>query len=588
MKTNIRHKFILKNPLSKKILKQTSPEQLDLSQMNKTFQKFHSKKLEPLNDSLPKKKTSFINIKNIKKVNFSNNINISKKTKKIFSYNKQRKSNTIIVPKKKRKILKFNINPVKNNTVFEQIIEDIGKMKIKTNKTFNIIKKNMQISNEEVSKRTNQLKNIDKFIKNAKANSYRNFLLKETKKISKNYEIKNNFSANNISLYDINTNNNNDNETNKDNNNQNLTLSQNKKNLLGIIKIPSISLNSIKKKNMGYDINDKMFHYRNFLISEEVIKHKIDKLNNNNLIGTDFYVKEKFMQANDILNKINLLLDNIDFFKSNYMYKGLFYSAFDNMENKQKAAFNLVLEEICVVLIKIVPKLLKNFYDNLDKLLYVEVPDIRQEMGKEPWNEKECLNYNYLFFNIVTFYFLACVEILKEIEKRNEYFKYTYPEYVIINNYLNLARFDSCKINSIAKNHIIKTIKDKEILERFEIALGIKEKRYNLNDDVLERYHKRQQNQKILEDTMKLDRINSALNFKHKTYRSRKLHGKKKGVIIEKRNIKSLLNNPLVLNMMKYFKTSVKSQIISQQVIERYKTNEQINNSNRNQIHFNK
>ena len=37
------------------------------------------------------------------------------------------------------------------------------------------------------------------------------------------------------------------------------------------------------------------------------------------------------------------------------------------------------------------------------------------------------------------------------------------------------------------------------------------------------------------------------------------------------RGNKSLLNNPLVLNMMKYFKNTVKSQIISQQVIDIYR-----------------
>ncbi len=48
--------------------------------------------------------------------------------------------------------------------------------------------------------------------------------------------------------------------------------------------------------------------------------------------------------------------------------------------------------------------------------------------------------------------------------------------------------------------------------------------------------------------------------------------------VLEKKENKSLLNNPLVTNMMKYFKNNIKSQIISQQVIERYKTKEQLDN----------
>jgi hypothetical protein len=173
-------------------------------------------------------------------------------------------------------------------------------------------------------------------------------------------------------------------------------------------------------------------------------------------------------------------------------------------------------------------------------------------------------------------FFLACVDILKEIKKRVEYFKYTNSEYIIINNYLDLARYDSCKINSMAKIHISKTIKDKEILERFEIGLGIKERKNNDNEDMLERYRKRQQ-QKNFEDTLKLDRINSALNFKTKSFSAKKLDSKrvKSKYNFEKRDLKSLLNNPLVINMMKYFKNNIKSQIISQQVIERFKIKDQ-------------
>lgn len=577
MKTNIRKLFLSKNLLSKKILKQPTPEHLHISKVNKTFQKLCYKKLETLNNTVCQKKPNFIKIQNIKKKNFPKSL--YKNGNRLFSYKKGNNSNTILIPKKKRKPLKFNINPVKNNSVFEQIIEDIGKIKIKTNVTLEIIKKNIKISNEEISKRTNQLQHIAKLIKNTKSNSYRTLFLDGNKINNNSYETKNNFSA-----YDINLSiDNNSKEYSKMKINQDLIVSEKPSNLLGIIKIPSISLNKIQKKNVGYDINDKMFHYRNFNISEEILKNKCEKLlNKNNLKGKDLYIKEKYLQLNDIINKINLLLDNINYFKSNYMYKGIFYSAFDNMENKQKAEFNLVLEEICVILITIVPKLLKKFYDNLDKLLYVDYPNIYQEMEKDPSNEKECLNYNYSFFNIVTFYFLACAEILKEIEKRNEYFKYTYSEYVIINNYLNLARYNSCKINSIAKNHILKTIKDKRILEKFEVGLGIKKKRNNLNSDMLERYYKRQDNQKIVEDTLKLERINLALNLKHKSYSSRKLYGKKNRVIVEKRNIKSLLNNPLVLKMMKYFQENIKSQIISQQVIERYKGKEE----NDNKIHF--
>ena len=464
------------------------------------------------------------------------------------------------------------------------MIEDIDRIKIKTNRTLDIIKKNVKISNKEVSNRANKILNIDKLLKNLRQYSHQNYLNnKKSESFHNNNEFNINFSENNINNFldyvsEVNLNKSSAKENYSYRKSQEQNIGHKFLNNLGMIKIPSISLNSIKVKDVGYNLYDKMYHYRNFYLSEEILENKFEKLfSNDNLIGNNLYIKEAKLQLNDIVNKLNLVLDNIEYFKSNYMHKGIFYSAFDNMRNKQKAEFNSVIEETCVLLIKIVPKLLKQFYENLDKLLYVNIPDINQEMEKNPENEKECLNFNYTFFNIVSFYFYACVDILKEIKKRIEYFKYTYSEYIILNKYINLARYNTSKINSIAQINILKTMKDKEILEKFEIGLGIKEKKNDFNDNILDRYHKRHQ-QKLFQETSKLDRINSAINFKNKSYSPKKLskiglNGNNK-FILEKREMKSILNNPVIINMMKYFKKNIKSQIISQQIIERYKIKE--------------
>ena len=592
MKQRIKKILLSKNPKTKEEFKLESTGKLSpLPNLNQSIQKYNIKKNifnnNISNDSLINQSKKEISLLNMTRRREKNNSYINKNRYKLLNNIERingKKTKTLYIShkknNKKRKIIKFNNTPVKNRTIFEKIIENIDKIKIKTNKTLNIIKKNMKISNQEICNRTNKLFSYDKIFKNNKINPNRNMSHSHNMKNNIN-NLSLNFSSNNILLDDISQINSNDKSNKKDGLllKEDLSMVNKMNNNLGIIKIPSISLNSIKQKNFR-NIN-RMYHYRNFNISEESLENKLEKFFMvNNLTGNKTYIKEKKMQFTDIFNKINLVLDNIDYFKRYYMYKDNFYSAFDNMENRKKAEFNLVLEEICVLLIQIVPKLLKKFYENLDILLYVTVPNIGQEMEKEPENEKECLNLNFLFFNTVSFYFLGCVEILKEIQKRIEYFKYTYSEYNLINKYLNLVRYDSSKINSIANIHISKTVKDKEILEKLEIGLGIKEKKETFNDDILERFHKRLQNQKILYDSTKINRINSALNLSNNSF-SRKKYGsfKKTGKnILEKKDIKSLLNNPLVTNMMKYFKNNIKSQIISQQVIERYRTKEQLDN----------
>ena len=85
-------------------------------------------------------------------------------------------------------------------------------------------------------------------------------------------------------------------------------------------------------------------------------------------------------------------------------------------------------------------------------------------------------------------------------------------EYILINNYLDLARYDTSKIISIARSQIIKVKKDQDILKRFEIGLGLqkREKKIKKEEDMVEKF-KKSKNNKALEDAMKLDRINLAL-----------------------------------------------------------------------------
>ena len=560
----------MKKPLTKEDIKIQSPERLSLfSQKNKSQQIIFTKRSNNNNSSITNnsllnqssKNEMNIFLQKIKRKNNSYNIKNFEKFHYSISKTKKRKNRKFFSPKKninkKKKVLKFNINPVKTKTIFEKIIDDVDKIKIKTNRTLNIIKKNVKIANKEVSNRKNNL-------------SFEQLVKEGFKVQQKMNQLEQNDDTNNNNYYSLNY--------SSKINSMDLQEEQLKKNnSLGIIKIPFFSLSAIKKRRkLGYSSLDKMHHYRNFRIPDKFFETKFEKLHIINSKGSKEYFKEKKLQFIDIFNKINLVMDNIDYFKKNYMYRGVFYSAFDNMPNKQKAEFNSVLEEICVLLMKIVPKILKKFYENLDLLLYVSIPDISQEMEKEPENEKECLNLNYMFFNSVTFYFLGCIEILKEIENRMVFFKYSLPEYTSINNYLNLARYDTSKINSMAKANISKTIKDKEILDKFEVGLGIKPKKVALNDDLLERLHKRTNDRQLFENTAKINRINSALNLSNKSNNYSKLnYFRKTGKNgFEKKDRKYLLNNPMVISMMKYFKNSVKSQIISQQVIERYKSKE--------------
>ena len=490
----------------------------NLNLRNKEKSLFFNKKIKKIN----------ANDTSNKKINKSNNI-ISSYKSKLNDKNKN----------KKNKIVKISFVEEKNQSVFNKIVESIEKIKKESQKTYNIIKKN--------EKKTNFLK-----IKN-----YTNW--ERIKLKSENSKLKEE-SGNNSKMLDSFI--------------SPIAYKPTDEEINSKIPKTTNNIRDINFPNNGNKIicvqknAKKLYHKRNLFITKEQLDTNFFKAGIiTNLWRRTGFLRETEMQINDIFNKIKLILDNIDYFKLSYFNNGNFYAAFDNMKNISQVELNLTFEELCFLLIDIVPKLLQKFYDELDRILYIKIPDLDQEMEKIPTTERECLEFNCAFLNSVSIYFTGCSGILKEIVKRIDYYKFSDKEFLLIDNYLDLARFDINKINSMAGIYIDKMKKDEKIVEKIEMGLGERKKKYNIVGDILERVHKRYS--KNFRDDTKLERINSSLNLKGDLFGGDEK--RKKFILMRRAKNLDILNQPVVANMMKYFNDNIKSQIISQQVFERYK-----------------
>ena len=524
-------------------------------------------KISPIKDNIFKKRIDYSNSllkKNVSVDSFfdSKNLNLRNKEKSLFfnkkikkinandtSNKKINKSNNIISSyksklndknkNKKNKIVKISFVEEKNQSVFNKIVESIEKIKKESQKTYNIIKKN--------EKKTNFLK-----IKN-----YTNW--ERIKLKSENSKLKEE-SGNNSKMLDSFI--------------SPIAYKPTDEEINSKIKKTTNNIRDINFPNNGNKIicvqknTKKLYHKRNLFITKEQLDTNFFKAGIiTNLWRRTGFLRETEMQINDIFNKIKLILDNIDYFKLSYFNNGNFYAAFDNMKNISQVELNLTFEELCFLLIYIVPKLLQKFFDELDRILYIKIPDLDQEMEKIPTTERECLEFNCAFLNSVSIYFTGCSGILKEIVKRIDYYKFSDKEFLLIDNYLDLARFDINKINSMAGIYIDKMKKDEKIVEKIEMGLGERKKKYNIVGDILERVHKRYS--KNFRDDTKLERINSSLNLKGDLFGGDEK--RKKFILMRRAKNLDILNQPVVANMMKYFNDNIKSQIISQQVFERYK-----------------
>ena len=472
-------------------------------------------------------------------------------------------------------------------TFYQKIYNNLEKMKMKAEKTIEVMKKNLSLTNREVSLRKKNILNINTFINRGlrlKKNKLKNIFQEkdnsdnnnndkaksEEKNITKNSDIKLLSSSDEKK------------ETKSlENENNDSNLYNNKKYYLGLQKIPLKPFYTIRMKPL-YDplyksLESKKNFYKNMchirfdnirkINTNEVSKKIYDSPFQLNIMNS--FIKEPDLQLKNILNKLRLLLNNIQHFYNNYLIKKEFRHAFVNMENLVKAQLNNKIEEECILIIKLVPLILKEFYFSLSQLLYINIPQLNEEMEKIPTNEFECLKYNIHFFFKIKEYLAGSIEIYRIIQKQIAEFKFTPNEFNIINNIIDLARYNSTSMISMANSYIEKTKNDDDIFNKFKIGVKMKKKKTVVKENDFERYHKRRRI-KILNDKDKIERIKSALNIGNKEN-----FGKFNLIInknLDKNNrTPSILNSFLIKDMMKYFIPEVKEKIISLQVIERYK-----------------
>ena len=472
-------------------------------------------------------------------------------------------------------------------TFYQKIYNNLEKMKMKAEKTIEVMKKNLSLTNREVSFRKKNILNINTFIHRGlklKKNKLKNILQEkdnsdnnnkdkaksEEKNITKNSDIK--ILSSLDEKKETKSLENEDNDSN---------LYNNKKYYLGLQKIPLKPFYTMRMKPL-YDplyksLENKKNFYKNMchirfdnirkINTNEVSKKIYDSPFQLNIMNS--FIKEPDLQLKNILNKLRLLLNNIQHFYNNYLIKKEFRHAFVNMENLVKAQLNNKIEEECILIIKLIPLILKEFYFSLSQLLYINIPHLNEEMEKIPTNEFECLKLNIHFFYNIKEYLAGSIEIYRIIQKQIAEFKFTPNEFNIINNIIDLARYNSTSMISMASSYIEKTKTDDDIFNKFKIGVKMKKKKTVVKENDFERFHKRRRI-KILNDKDKIERIKSALNIGNKEN-----FGKFNLIInknLDKNNrTSSILNSFLIKDMMKYFIPEVKEKIISLQVIERYK-----------------
>ena len=273
---------------------------------------------------------------------------------------------------------------------------------------------------------------------------------------------------------------------------------------------------------------------------------------------------------NFIKNRMNLLLDNIHFFRDEYLNNPLLHSSFINLNNELQINYNKDLELLCSLCLEIPKILLGDFYSSIDQFLYCKIPSTKEYSRRIYDNESEIFISNLKLLCEIITYIGSCKEVYELLVKKVEHLKISEHNFKLLEYYLNFSRYYSSSISSMAKGYIEKLQNDKEFLRKFEEETKLIPKSKPKPTDLLTRIHERSK-PKEKDVIKKITRIEKALNLHKRTYDDDFQERKKKMEREEIINVKSMLHSNIITKLLKYVNIKTKEKIIAQRVVDRYR-----------------
>ena len=204
--------------------------------------------------------------------------------------------------------------------------------------------------------------------------------------------------------------------------------------------------------------------------------------------------------------------------------------------------------------------LLGDFYEKRQEILYCKLPNIKEYRNTIVKNEDDCLQKNLTIFNEISKYFEICVKVFGILREKVCGKKFNKKKYLYLNSLLDICRYNSTGIISYARTLV-------ENYNEYNNFFSHKvEYKHFLNDKIGEVSEK----DVVTWEHKKLTRIVHAIDLKKK-YNDKSFLENNKGKVNHLKQ-KSILNSKEIEHMMNNLTKSAREKIISQRIVERFKS----------------
>ena len=364
----------------------------------------------------------------------------------------------------------------------------------------------------------------------------------------------------------------------------------------------TLSSISVSKNISNEKINYlNKFYYRIRTYQPHINLNWKEKLNlkgfkNNNLYNNKLYESIEY-QYKIINDNINLLFDNINYYKLKIIPHLNYINMFKSLSKKNQINYNKSLEE-CIGIFYLIPQLLLlEFYKFIEKFNNIHLPNKNKFKEKFIFNELECLFYNNKLLKETTDFFRSCFDVYSTLIKNVDKMELSLKNFCNLITLLEKGRFNISNIITISENGIERYENDLKVIKKvfkkdkdyFNIITKINNDSNNdiqsesfsdkLNNQFLFKKNKEKQRIFRIKNALKnkYDDDDNELNInnikKVNFTNNNKNNENKNDIENNKFKFKSILNNKLITNLMKYCKKDVKEDIENRRIYNEMEEN---------------
>lgn len=250
-------------------------------------------------------------------------------------------------------------------------------------------------------------------------------------------------------------------------------------------------------------------------------------LNIHDIKYSNIILEDLSFQYAYIRDEVNLLFENYEYYKRNFLLCRDMFLAFKNRDLRFQISHNKTIEETISLLNRIPQLILINYYQDINTIISIDSIPKEKLIDIFITDEDKCYIENENVLNTLVLFLKCCFEVYSNLTvKLNNNFTLSIEDFNVLRGILEKSRFNLTKIISESKACIKNLLFERKLIENYHDTMKTKTDKFKVNRHKLDEIiHNRFQFGKD-EQSQKRKRMNKALNFGDRDDERRKIREK--------------------------------------------------------------